>query len=241
MIDNRFRMRPSLPRPVDDTLVSAAVRALTGLLEKVSAGELRWLDDLVQELLYQGHGEAAVHWAIHDCHERDWLWLGWANSDGQPDMVPPPSRGQQVRVTEEFRQRSRHLPPNFIDIVDRLHQMVKNVTLPGLNNFRMRFVGESPAELMALPPAKEPASTQLEDRFGDFTKKQRKLLLALDGKSAVPISAVKREIYATTDVANSTLEQLIARTNRGLAKGNHGLEIKRKSNTLSLVPLRLPP
>ena len=79
--------------------------------------------------------------------------------------------------------------------------------------------------------------TGVSEEFLEFPPKQRKLLKALDRKRPVAIAEVKVAVYGSQSVEDSTLDRLRSRTNRSLANQSHALEIKRKSNTLSLQPL----
>jgi hypothetical protein len=95
---------------------------------------------------------------------------------------------------------------------------------------------EPPAPTAPSDNAPTPPNTN-DEEFLEFTVKQRKLLKALQHKGAVPMDEVKMAVYGTKRIATSTLEQLITRTNKGLADRNHALEIKRKANTCCLSPL----
>jgi hypothetical protein len=85
-------------------------------------------------------------------------------------------------------------------------------------------------------PLRQPPA-MLNDEFLEFTVKQRKLLKALQHKGAVPIATVKKAVYGTSHAENSALERLKTRTNLALVRRNFALEIKRQSNTYSLLPL----
>jgi hypothetical protein len=86
-------------------------------------------------------------------------------------------------------------------------------------------------EKVQAPPHKD------DEEFLEFPVKQRKLLKALQHKGPVPMAALKQAVYGTIQFADSTLEQLITRTNKGLAGRNYRFEIKRKANTFCLSPL----
>jgi hypothetical protein len=92
----------------------------------------------------------------------------------------------------------------------------------------------APATLLSragLVPAEEPVS------FADFSPKQQKLLSILASRQPVALAAVMEALYGTQKGSTKKLEQLVTRTNRRLTAKNHPFEIKRKTNTLSLVPL----
>jgi hypothetical protein len=76
-----------------------------------------------------------------------------------------------------------------------------------------------------------------EETFADFSSKQRKLLTALQGGRFLTLPAVMKAVYGTAAKETSALERLVSRTNQVLTTKNLGLEIKRKSNTLSLHQL----
>jgi hypothetical protein len=93
------------------------------------------------------------------------------------------------------------------------------------------------------PPAgsseKSPlASTPRNEEFANLSPKQRSLVRALQGKDYVPIEDVKKAVYRTTDATTSCLERLKTRTNEKLVGHDPPYEIKRKSNSYLLAPLR---
>jgi hypothetical protein len=81
------------------------------------------------------------------------------------------------------------------------------------------------------------ADEAMADAFIEFSPKQRKLLLALCSNNWVPITKVKKTVYGAEEKTLRALEELVARTNRRLSQENKSLEIKRKSNALSLQHL----
>jgi hypothetical protein len=86
-------------------------------------------------------------------------------------------------------------------------------------------------------PNAAPRTVPADEEFLGFTAKQSMLLKALYHKGPVPIAVAKLAVYGTDKVADSTLQRLQSRTNQNLANRNYPLEIKRKSNVLSLLPL----
>jgi hypothetical protein len=82
-----------------------------------------------------------------------------------------------------------------------------------------------------LVPAEELVS------FADFSPKQQKLLSVLTSRQPVPFAVVMEALYGTQKEAIKKLEQMVTRTNRTLAAKNYPFEIKRKTNTLRLLPL----
>jgi hypothetical protein len=78
-----------------------------------------------------------------------------------------------------------------------------------------------------------PQTSDLE-QFPEFPPKQRRLLHTLHDNGPVSIALAKQAVYGTANVANSTLEQLVSRTNKALIERGYRFEIRRKSNTLSL-------
>jgi hypothetical protein len=74
-------------------------------------------------------------------------------------------------------------------------------------------------------------------RFQELQRKQRTLLLALDGKGKVPREAVWRAVYGAELPPGGSfdrLDKLVYRTNGRLTHENYRLEIKRKANTYTL-------
>jgi hypothetical protein len=89
----------------------------------------------------------------------------------------------------------------------------------------------------ALPQGSERPPQVRHESFADFSRKQRQLLLTLQGKPAVSLAAVLQAVYPTKSGSLRALEQLVARTNRRLAETAHRIEIKRQHNTLRLRPI----
>jgi hypothetical protein len=82
-----------------------------------------------------------------------------------------------------------------------------------------------------------PPPTPPEDRFLEFTAKQRALLMALCGKGKVPIDDILKSVYGGHgDQERGALEQLKKRTTRALLQKRPSLEIKKQGETLALVP-----
>jgi hypothetical protein len=77
-----------------------------------------------------------------------------------------------------------------------------------------------------------------EDRFFEFTVKQRSLLMALRGKGKVPIDDVLKAVYGARgrDKLDALLK-LKDRSNKALSQKRPAFEIKKEGETLALVPV----
>jgi hypothetical protein len=79
-------------------------------------------------------------------------------------------------------------------------------------------------------------------RFQEFPRKQRALLLALDGKGRVPREDVWKAVYGAEPLPApgqpyDKLDKQVRRAGKKLLVENYGLEIKRMANTYTLQPV----
>jgi hypothetical protein len=147
----------------------------------------------------------------------------------------------QREADDAFEAAVRAALPALDSLEGELTKFLDLLTIAPAAAFSQRAAQRDGPDTIAHPAAKpqreETAGGIMlpEDRFLDFTGKQRKLLIALAGKGKVAIADVLRAVYNSMSRKNlDALLKLKDRANKALVSKRPSLEIKKEGDTLRL-------